>query len=277
MRQNGDLGAGGAGAEERMRRARLAALALLMLPAACTGADREQARLCERTVAAFVDTPDAVVRMVTRTVEDAAHTVETRYRVAGRDTEHWIRCTFGSGAFGRDRHRLVSVATDASGTLGPVQMIWLGIALDLGSRRFLEAPDGGADGPDTAARLALYGLQQATNGLAAGSAYALLAAGFTLVYAVVGQINLAFGALLTVGGFVTVIVMTLTGAVGLAAAPAALGLALPLAMAAAALKGLAAHRTIFDPLAGRDSQAALLAGLGLAIAASGGDPSAAGR
>ncbi len=48
-----------------------------------------------------------------------------------------------------------------------------------------------------------YLLQQLINGVTVGCIYALLAVGYTLVYRIVGRINLAFGDLSAMGGYAT--------------------------------------------------------------------------
>ncbi len=62
----------------------------------------------------------------------------------------------------------------------------------------------------------LYALQQVLNGSVLGCIYALLAVGFSLVYGIIGRINFAFGELLMLGAYQTVIfavpLVVMTGA-----------------------------------------------------------------
>ena len=57
--------------------------------------------------------------------------------------------------------------------------------------------------PDILGREGLYLLQQSINALTVGAIYSLLAVGYTLVYSIVGRINLAFGDMATLGGYAT--------------------------------------------------------------------------
>lgn len=99
--------------------------------------------------------------------------------------------------------------------------------------------------------------QQIVNGLVAGSAYALIALGYSLIYGVLGLINLAQGEIYMAGAF------------GLWIAVAVLGMPLPLAvlfgLLLAALVGLAMERVVFRPLTGRHPLIPLLAAIGLSI------------
>jgi branched-chain amino acid transport system permease protein len=50
-------------------------------------------------------------------------------------------------------------------------------------------------------------LQQFLNGLSIGSIYAIFALGYTLVYSILGIINLAHGAIFTLGAYLTYALM----------------------------------------------------------------------
>jgi branched-chain amino acid transport system permease protein len=103
-------------------------------------------------------------------------------------------------------------------------------------------------------------LQTLLNGAAAGSVYALVALGYTLVFSVLGVINFAQGALFSLGGYLTYLLMGghisanggLPGwglAVALPFAPALL-----LAAAGAALASLLVERLAFAPLRQRNAE-----------------------
>ena len=84
-----------------------------------------------------------------------------------------------------------------------------------------------------------YGLQQAINGLPLAAIYALLAAAYSLVYGLVGRINLAFGELAAAGGYAATFGVLLAAGY----APAAmLALALLLAVSTASAFGVASGR-----------------------------------
>ncbi|NCC23674.1 MAG: branched-chain amino acid ABC transporter permease [Deltaproteobacteria bacterium] len=100
-------------------------------------------------------------------------------------------------------------------------------------------------------------LQQIVNGLVAGSAYALIALGYALIYGVLGLINLAQGELYMAGAF------------GLWMGVAWLGLPLSwsvaLGLALAGIVGLGMERAVFRPLRQRHPLIPMLAAIGLSI------------
>ena len=95
-----------------------------------------------------------------------------------------------------------------------------------------------------------YGLQQAINGLPLTAVYALLAAAYSLVYGLVGRINLAFGALAAAGGYGAALGAALM--VGARARGAARRSRCVYAVFVAATWGYAASRWVFLPLRRRD-------------------------
>ena len=88
---------------------------------------------------------------------------------------------------------------------------------------------------------AAYALQQFVNAIALSSVYALLATAYSLIYGLVGRINLAFGQIAVVGAF---------GAIGGVAAAVALGLDNPLAGFALALVIAAALSSLWSWVVG---------------------------
>ena len=109
---------------------------------------------------------------------------------------------------------------------------------------------------------AAYGLQQAINGLPLASVYALLAAAYSLVYGLVGRINLAFGPLAAAGGYGAALgaMLMMGGAPG-----PILGLAFVYAAFVAATWGFASSRWVFQPLSRATGQIFLVATIGLAL------------
>jgi branched-chain amino acid transport system permease protein len=85
--------------------------------------------------------------------------------------------------------------------------------------------------------------QQIINGLFLGSIYALFALGYTLVFGVLDILNLAHAAVFMLASFVA---LSLVGRAGMH-----ILLALPLAVLAAGLVGVALERIAFRPLRGR--------------------------
>src|SRR5690606_39399636 len=198
----------------------------------------------------------------------AENAVRSDYRVVQPDgvADHrWITCRFGGGGFERDRLRLTGVVTAAEGTLSDVRVFML--------RRYwldLYEQQAGAGGRVGAAgrswsRDALYFLQLGVNGVTVGCLYGLLAIGYTLVYGIVGRINLAFGEIAMVGAYTTFITITAMALLGLGALPIALLGVLALVAAIGAIYGIATERIVFRPLREVPSQALLIATLGLAV------------
>jgi branched-chain amino acid transport system permease protein len=116
-------------------------------------------------------------------------------------------------------------------------------------------------------------LQTLLNGAASGGVYALVALGYTLVFSVLGVINFAQGALFSVGGYLTYLLMG--GKIGVNGAlpgwglPAGLPfpLALLLAAAGSGLIGLLVERLAFAPLRRRNAEPllALITSLGAGV------------
>jgi branched-chain amino acid transport system permease protein len=116
-------------------------------------------------------------------------------------------------------------------------------------------------------------LQILLNGAASGGVYALVALGYTLVFSVLGVINFALGALFSIGGYLTYVLMG--GTIGVNGALPGWGLSggLPFALAlllAAAGSGaisLVVERVAFTPLRRRGSEPllALITSLGAGV------------
>jgi branched-chain amino acid transport system permease protein len=116
-------------------------------------------------------------------------------------------------------------------------------------------------------------VQIVLNGAASGGVYALVALGYTLVFSVLGVINFAQGALFSLGGYFTYLL--LGGKVGVNGALPGLGLpgslpfwlALLLAAAGSGLVGLLVERVAFAPLRRRGAEPllALITSLGAGV------------
>ncbi|MGB5134888.1 MAG: branched-chain amino acid ABC transporter permease [Prochlorococcaceae cyanobacterium] len=117
-------------------------------------------------------------------------------------------------------------------------------------------------------------LQILLNGTASGGVYALVALGYSLVFSVLGVINFAQGALFSIGGYLTYLLMG--GRIGVNGAlpgwglPAGLPFALALLLAAAGsgLVALLVERLAFAPLRRRqaDPLLSLITSLGAGVA-----------
>jgi branched-chain amino acid transport system permease protein len=244
-----------------------AALAAAAVVWGCSGVDAEQARICQMLLPALEQGAGDLNILGSAADPDAENTVIVRYRVptaAGISEDHWISCQFAGAGFEPDKRHLTGVATDRQGRLSDVEMhmlrrFWLG--------RFparTEAGAGQSPVQTTAALPALYFLQQTVNALTVSCVYALLAVAYTLVYAIVGRINLAFGEFAMIGSYVTLLAIHVLAA-GDAGALLVMPVAILLAVLVTGLHGWAAERTVFRPLRGSGSQSVLIATVGLAI------------
>jgi branched-chain amino acid transport system permease protein len=241
----------------------LSIVVLALACAACAGPDAEQIRLCERLIPALEDEPVAIVGRD----EDLAapHAVIVRYRTALTDEPRWISCRFGGSGFAQGRLRLVGAATDRDGPLSEVAVFMLRqYWLDLYEGQARAADQGAAD-RKTGARDALYLAQIGVNGITLGGIYGLLAIGYTLVYGIIGRINLAFGEIAMVGAYGTFIGVAALALLGPSALPLGLIVVLMAAAAIGAIHGFVTERLVFRPLRDVPSQAPLIATVGLAI------------
>jgi len=104
---------------------------------------------------------------------------------------------------------------------------------------------------------AIMFFQQLINGLTTGSAYALIALGYTMIYGLLGLINFAQGEIYMCGAFITVLLLA-TGKVPFL-------LAVPAGMLAAALLGVVLERVAFRPLRGAHPLVPLISAIGASI------------
>ena len=109
-------------------------------------------------------------------------------------------------------------------------------------------------------------LQQIINGLTAGSVYALVALGYTMVYGIIGLINFAHGDVVMVGAMIaTSIVLALVGHYGDVSAFVAIGAALVVSMPVCMALGWTAERIAYRPLRRAPRLAALITAIGVSI------------
>jgi branched-chain amino acid transport system permease protein len=116
-------------------------------------------------------------------------------------------------------------------------------------------------------------LQQFLNGLSIGSIYAIFALGYTLIYSILGIINLAHGAIFTLGAYFTYALMGGSFGFNGLLANAALPIKLPFAIALilgstlAGLVGVVMERVAFQPLRrqGSDPLLTVVSSLGVAV------------
>jgi branched-chain amino acid transport system permease protein len=158
------------------------------------------------------------------------------------------------------------VTTDRQGELSPVEVFmlreyWLG-RYEAQARAATEHAPGAAP---SAPQQLLYLLQLCLHAATLGCIYGLLAIGYTLVYAIIGRINLAFGEIAMVGAYATFLGVAILAVLDVTSLPLALVLVLLAAAACGAAHGLAIERVVFRPLRHARSQAPLIATIGLAI------------
>jgi branched-chain amino acid transport system permease protein len=116
-------------------------------------------------------------------------------------------------------------------------------------------------------------LQQFLNGLSIGSIYAIFALGYTLVYSILGIINLAHGAIFTLGAYFTYALMGGNFGFNGLLANAALPIKLPFAIALilgsilAGFVGVVMERVAFQPLRrqGSDPLLTVVSSLGVGV------------
>ena len=181
------------GAHRRRRPVGTLALALAWALAGCAEADIEQVKICERLIPA-IEAEGAEIELVRGATDPAAaNAVRVEYRVIGPNGKtdgSWISCRFGGSGFEQGRLRLTGVVTAREGALSEIGVFMLRrYWLDLyEGQSTLE--DGPAGGERSWSRDLLYFLQLGVNAITLGCLYGLLAIGYTLVYSIIGRINL---------------------------------------------------------------------------------------
>ncbi|MGH8669693.1 MAG: branched-chain amino acid ABC transporter permease [Burkholderiales bacterium] len=107
-------------------------------------------------------------------------------------------------------------------------------------------------------------LQQVINGLTAGSVYAVVALGYTMVYGIIQLINFAHGEVVMIGAMVAFTIINALAPSGLPALAVVLigtGCALPVCM----LVGYSMERLAYRPLRGAPRLAPLITAIGVSI------------
>ncbi len=110
-----------------------------------------------------------------------------------------------------------------------------------------------------------YALQQLVNGVTLGMIYGLIAAGYTMVYGIIGMINFAHGDVFMIGSFLSLIALLGLAVLGITSVPLALALTLVFAAAIAGLYGWTIERVAYRPLRGSFRLAPLISAIGMSI------------
>jgi branched-chain amino acid transport system permease protein len=239
-----------------MRRLFVVLLAALAFAGCSRLVETDQARLCRMALPA-VSPPDSTIEVLSQHEFPDGRGLRVVYRLdpASPASTHFADCRFRQAGRPLRSDEMITLAIDGR-PLSDVSLYFL-------VRFWLATPEARDADPaplgDVAQlprlpRSAAYALQQALNGLPLAAIYALLAAAYSLVYGLVGRINLAFGDFAAAGGYAAAL-----GALLAAGQTPALG------GAAAASWGIATSRWVFYPLRGATGQQALVASVGLAM------------
>ncbi len=235
-----------------MRRV-LAVLLLPILLAACGRVtDSEQLRLC-RLIPPVLHpegTEIREIRVSPATLGRTALRIDYAAREPGvANRVHFVTCGFGGSTFERDRLDVVAVETDegrlSDGRLLYLRRFWLSEADREGV-----APAAPEQLPEFSGNVA-YALQQLVNAIAVAAVYALLATAYSLIYGLVGRINLAFGEIAALGAYGAIGGVAAAVSLGVGDAIVGLALAFVLAAAISAAWSMLIGRTIIEPLHAR--------------------------
>lgn len=233
----------------------------LALAACGSVIDADQARLCRAVVPALHEADVEIAETTLSPVVGAPNALKLSYRAKSGSFAgpHWLICSFAAGT-GVGRFNLVAVDTDR-GSVSDIKMFFL-------KRWWLQDA-----GPEPARRPIFtlgarfsYWLQQALNGIVTAGVYGLIATGFSLVYGLLGRINLAFGEIAVVGGSYMLVVVGIVADIG-RMSPATLTLALLAGTAGAGLLSWMIGRSVVLPVTSRSAspQPVLIATTALAI------------
>ena len=241
------------------------ALALGALSACSAAIDAGQARLCRAAVPAL-NAAGSAIEIVRTAPLSSADGLRVEYRVASPAGQRarFLECRFAAAAPGsRDGAALIALSTEE----GPMSDLRLYVL-----KRFWLGAEGVAADPEPISNAAAaprlprglaIGLQHLIFALPPIAIYSLLAAAYSLIYGLVGRINLAFGELAAVGGYAAFLGFAIAGSRPSEAA--ALVLAVLLALAAASVHGIFAGRLLMRPLLRASGQQVLIGTIALAI------------
>jgi branched-chain amino acid transport system permease protein len=248
-----------------MRRVFAVLIAALTLAGCSRLVETDQARLCRMALPAL-SPPDSTIDVLNQREFPDGRGLRVVYRLdrAEPAATHFADCRFRQPGRPLRSDELIALAIDdrplSDVSLYFLVRFWLATPE---ARDADPAPLGDVAGLPRLPHSAAYALQQALNGLPLAAIYALLAAAYSLVYGLVGRINLAFGEFAAAGGYAAALGALLAAG----QTPATiLATALTLGGAAAAVAGIATGRWVFHPLRGATGQQALVASVGLAMA-----------
>lgn len=249
--------------------ARLAPLLLVigLALASCARIDADEARLC-RAVVPTLQPSDTIYRVgEPQPVANAPHAVRLPYTAVAVDHEehrHHVTCSFEPREAPDSPPRLHAVETDEA-VLNWAQIYFL-------QRFWLDKPEALIEGETRLLREArafpptwvAYFAQAVVNGAPQSAILALLATAYSLLYGLVGRINLAFGDIAVTGAY---------GAAAIIGAALALGgteamtliAALLGAVLLSSLTALVLGETVVAPLAHQPGRMLLVATIGVEL------------
>ena len=236
--------------------------------AACSRVDADQARICRSTLPALV-APGARAEVVRSESWFEPRSIRVEFNERGADgaaRRRFALCRFAGEGASAAKSELVALATDR----GPVG----GASLYLLRHYYLDTAEGAAGDPGSGpaappgpeippglARLA----QPLLSGLPLAAIYGLLAAAYALVFGLVGRINVAFGAIASVGGLAATVAVVAIGSQGVTTSAGAILLGTALACLTAGWHGLVVGEVAFAAVPARLGQASLIATVGLSL------------
>jgi branched-chain amino acid transport system permease protein len=244
----------------------LAVAAMVCALAGCGGViDARQARTC-RSIIPALNTGDADIEVMRAVALRSGDGLHIAYRVsvpAGPTRERFVECRFTAQPSTGDSQALLSVLTDA-GPMGELRLQLLRrFWLDAEGAKADTEPVGGARQAPAVPRGVAIGLQHLLLALPPMAIYALLGAAYSLVYGLVGRINLAFGELAAASGYAAYLgVAIVSPAAGVTTLLLA---ALALALTAGLSYGIATGRFVFAPMMRQSGQRVLIGTIALAI------------
>jgi branched-chain amino acid transport system permease protein len=228
---------------------RLFVLLTLLLATGCARvADSEQVRLCRLIVPVLHAEGTGIRELRVGAVSLARSGVRIDYaatKPGGVRRTYVITCGFGGTTFERDRLDLVAVETEA-GPVSDIRLVFLKRFLADAGVTEVAPPDAG-----DAVKLpvsAAYAIQQGINAFALAAIYALLAIAYSLIYGLVGRINLAFGDIAMLGAYGSIGAVAAAVTLGLGDAIAGLALALLIAAAVSGGWSVLVGRVVVAPL-----------------------------
>eukprot|EP01037_Dinobryon_pediforme_P002519 gene2519-2558_t len=233
------------------------------------GIDPDHARMC-RIILPAIEAPDTVIRILRQSTLAENRTsrdhISINYSAAHEDSRsqfHQADCLFDTALSGTSADQIIGFSRDyiefSDIKLFILKRFWLNTSAASVSD---PEPVSGVSRVPVVSPSFAYFAQSVLNGLPLIAIYGLLAAAYSLIFGLIGRINLAFGEIAALGGYAAlygVIFAANSGPVGLIAA------AIALALFATAIHGGVLSRLVFLPLSRTTGQQALVGTIGLAV------------